>query len=170
VKLNKRDIGGYIAPGPPKGEKHGQGYSLHQQSQAVGIGCFDIQRHIRQLFPGGMTNRNVFSMNGVSYDTLEIVLRGPQVAHPDCFIMLGELPNGGGIGKENFSQCIFDTEQSYSALPLPESSRYGLHSGAYRFNYLFADGHVKTWRVQATAINPSGGNPEKWWTASGDDD
>jgi len=122
-------------------------------------------------FAGGVTNRNSFTFGGVAYAEYEIVLRGTQVDHPEGFIMVAEKPaKEGGLGKENLQQCIFGANQSYSTFPLPDFSHYGMHMGAYRFNYLFADGHVRIWRAQETANDPTGTNPGKWWTATGDDD
>jgi prepilin-type processing-associated H-X9-DG protein len=51
---------------------------------------------------------------------------------------------------------------------MPTSARNRLHSVAFMFNYLFADGHVKKHKTMETALPDDG--VTKWWTASDLDD
>ena len=119
---------------------------------------------------GGITNRNENpgDLNGVGI--FECVLKVVQVKHPDAFIVLAEEPNYtlAGLGKDNLRQCIPNPDDSYSQLSA--ASHYKLHGAPFTFNYLFADGHVKAWKVQQTATSTSGPGADKWWTAAGNDD
>ncbi len=117
---------------------------------------------------GGVTNRNSFTRDGVVHDFFMEVLKNTQVDHPADFLVLVERPNlsDGGLGRESLKQVIFDPDQSYEYLP--PSSLYKLHGAPFMFNYLFADGHVKNWKIQQTT--PSLSTAAQWWTAGGADD
>jgi len=117
---------------------------------------------------GGVTNRNTYTIDGVAFGEYEIVLKRSQVDSPTNFIIFAEHPGDpkGGLGREGHSSCIPEPSKSYS--DMPESSGYKLHTSPYMFNYLFADGHVKTWKTQQTSFPDTQGY--KWWTASSLDD
>ncbi len=119
---------------------------------------------------GGVTNINTFTRGGISYGSLQAVLRTAQVDSPAKFIVVAERPNcpdndDNGLGRDQNKQVIVDPKQSYDYL---SQRHYKLHGPPFVFNYLFADGHVKAWKVQQTS--PSVNHSTQWWTAGGGDD
>jgi len=115
---------------------------------------------------GGVTNRNDITKIGYG-DIYEEVLKTIEVDNPSDFIILAERPgNRGRLGGEGFLQCIASPNECYA--DLAKSTGYKLHGATYMFNFLFSDGHVKTYKTQETSIPDTKGL--KWWTASGADD
>jgi prepilin-type processing-associated H-X9-DG protein/prepilin-type N-terminal cleavage/methylation domain-containing protein len=123
---------------------------------------------------GGVTNRNQIGQTGDPgcFETFMRVLKTVEVDSPANFIVIAEKPEESvgtykpGLGEKRWMQCIEYAAKSYFAMPASAGNK--LHGGPYMFNYLFADGHVKTCKTMETAF------PEnietKWWTASGYDD
>ena len=117
-------------------------------------------------------NSNGGSEGGVStYNTWDVA-KTYEIKSPSNFIVLVDLIKGTGsraVGQYNHTQYITNCQLLMGYLLT--IGKDGLH-GKYLFNFLFADGHVKTHRYQDTSHLPYDDNnlTSRWWTRNDDDD
>lgn len=117
-------------------------------------------------------NANGGSEGGVStYNTWDVA-KTYEIESPSNFIVLVDLIKGTGsraVGQYNHTQYITNCQLLMGYLLT--IGKAGLH-GKYLFNFLFADGHVKTDKYQDTSHLPYDDNnsTSKWWTRNDDDD
>jgi prepilin-type processing-associated H-X9-DG protein len=114
------------------------------------------------------------SMGGALPDWEPKGYKNSVIRDPSGTVLLVELPNGrNAAGNDWPSFCAGPVENgSYGTGPDPfqiSSSQYGYGSTSYglhsqRFNYLFHDGHVKTYKVEETVGIGSVTSPRGMWT------
>ena len=83
-------------------------------------------------------------------------------------IMIAECPYKNNVVGWTAAAGIAKPEFSYTK-GLDDTNKTGLHYRNFRFNYLFADGHVKVFDYRQTCQNPSTYSPDGMWSRQSGD-